>query len=116
MLITPYTEQHRAEVGAFNVRLAAGGCSFQYDADPTTVRILEGVRNEIRPQHFLAIEDGGVVRGGYTLIFQRFRIHGSDEQIGFLQLPLSEGVVNPEFGSLGARLLTDALRRSPLLF
>jgi hypothetical protein len=116
MMITRYTREHLAEVSAFNVRLAAGGSSFQYDADPTPIEGLKGVRNVIQPEHFLAIDSGGMVRGAYTIIFQRFCINGSSEESGFLQLPLSEGTVNPEFRSLGARLLTDALRRCPLLF
>jgi hypothetical protein len=56
------------------------------------------------------------VRGAYTLVFQRFLIGGASEQVGFLQIPISEGSVNPAFGAVGFLLLKDALRRSPLLF
>lgn len=114
--ITPFTEHHRSGVVEFNGRLKEGGCTFSFDADPATTQVLHGTRNVIRPEHFVAIDEAGVVRGAYTVIFQRFCINGVTEETGFIQLPLSEGTVNPAFKTLGLRLVTDALRRCPLLF
>ncbi len=58
----------------------------------------------------------GNVRGAYTLVFQCFLIGGVPEQVAFLQIPISEGSINPAYSAVGLFLLKDALRRSPLLF
>ena len=117
MLIARYEEQHVAQVRAFNERLRAGGSLFQFGTAPAkSANAFVGTANEIRSEHFLALDDGNAVRGAYTLIFQRFLIGGAAEQVAFLQIPISEGTVNSAFGAVGLLLLKDALRRSPLLF
>lgn len=116
MLIARYAEQHVQEVRAFNERLRLGGSPFQFGAVPSRNEAFVGTANEIRSEHFLALDENGAVRGAYTLVFQRFSLGGAAEQVGFLQIPISEGSVNPAFGAVGLLLLKDALRRSPLLF
>jgi len=111
-----YTHKHAARVKAFNERLRRAGSSLQFEADPGHSHDLVGVENEIRHRHFIAADDDGVVRGAYTLISQQFSIVESLEQLSFLQIPISEGIVNPAFGAVGLFLLKDALRRSPFLF
>jgi hypothetical protein len=115
-MIARYAEQHVSQVRAFNERLRLGGSSFQFGAVPSRDEVFIGTANEIRSEHFLALDEDGAVRGAYTLVFQRFLIGGAAEQLAFLQLPISEGSVNPAFGAVGLLLLKDALRRSPLLF
>ena len=56
------------------------------------------------------------MRGGYTLIRQDVSLHGSVRQMAFLQIPLSEGIIDRKYASLGLFLLKDAMRRAPLLF
>jgi len=112
--ITAYTAEHIPAVQAFNQRLRAGGSPFQFDQNPLDVP-WRGSANELCPEHYLIIDGEGEVRGGYTLIFQQFRLNGAGERIGFLQIPISEGSVNPAFTSVGAALLRDAVRRSPLM-
>lgn len=116
MLIERYEEQHVPQVRAFNERLRDGGSPFQFGANPSKTDGFVGSLNQIRPEHFLVLDDTGEVRGAYTLVFQRFLIGGVSERVAFLQIPVSEGSVNRAFGAVGLLLLKDALRRSPLLF
>jgi len=62
------------------------------------------------------LDKAGVIRGAYTLVFQRFLVGGVPEEVAFLQIPISEGTVNRSLAAVGAVLLRDALQRSPLLF
>lgn len=116
MLIARYTEQHVSQVRAFDERLRLGGSPFQFGASPSPSDVFVGTANEIRSEHFLALDEGQTVRGAYTLVFHRLLIGGAAEQVAFLQIPISEGSVNPAFVAVGLLLLKDALRRSPLLF
>jgi hypothetical protein len=115
LLIARYTEEHVPFVRAFNERLRAGGSPFQFGAEPSQ-NAFRSAANEVRPEHFLLFDEGGAVRGAYTLVFQRFLIGGVPEAVAFLQIPISEGSVSSAFGAVGLLLLKDALRRSPLLF
>ena len=116
MLISPYCEEHVPQVRAFNERLQRAGSSFQFGAQPSQSSASSSKTHEIRSEHFLAIDDGGCVRGAYALAFHHFMIGGIREQVAFLQIPISEGSVNPAFGAVGLFLVKDAMRRSPLLF
>ena len=116
MLIARYEERHVPQVQAFNERLRLGGSPFQYEADPWRSKVLTGAANEIRSEHYLVLDEGGAVRGSYTLVLQRFFVGGAAEQVTFLQFPFSEGSVNPAFAAVGLFLLKDALRRAPVQF
>src|SRR5262249_10321640 len=52
----------------------------------------------------------------YILKTQDFWVNGRIQLIADLHLPLSEGIVDPRYGFVGVRLVSDALRRQPLLF
>lgn len=67
-------------------------------------------------EYFLAVDGDDAVRGGYILKTQDFFIDGQTRTIADLRLPLSEGIVNPDYNFLGLQLVTNALARQPLLF
>lgn len=112
----PYTKQMEVLVKTFNARLQAGG--------ETHYRFRETYLPDYPPeagrslyQQSILLVQGGEVRGGYTLKYQKFVIRGAVEHIACgPQLPLSEGIVNPRYGMNGLLLLSDALSRQPLLF
>src|ERR1044072_5251301 len=114
MQIVAYAAEHIPAVRAFNQRLREGGSAFQFEQNPLDVP-WRGAANEFCPEHYVVIDDSGAVRGGYSLIFQQYLLNQSSERIGFLQIPISEGSVNPAFTPVGTALLRDAVRRSPLL-
>jgi hypothetical protein len=47
---------------------------------------------------------------------QEIWVNGRIETVGNLQLPLSEGIVNPRYGFVGVQLVLNALKRQPLLY
>jgi hypothetical protein len=115
--IEPFIEEFSPAVSAFNARLRAGGMSeFSFPEHPVLDWLPYGENKRLYQRPFVAIDDAGCVRGGYILKRQDFYLGGSCHGVGFLRLPISEGVVNRGFASLGAKLVLHALRQSPLLF
>lgn len=113
--IVPYGEEHIEEVKQFNNRLRSAGVEMQFSQSPKPSWLprTEGAR--IYREHYLATE-GSKVRGGYVLKHQDFFVNGSVLSIGNIQHPLSEGIVDRQYAGVGLHLLTNALRRQPLLY
>jgi len=53
--------------------------------------------------------------GGYHLKHQQFSVQGKIEDCGFLQFPVSKGLIEKSYRTVGILLPRDALRRSPML-
>ena len=108
--ILPYSQDAVPAVREFNQRLLAGGApanqQFPETPDPGWMPGME---------LFLAIEDS-IVRGGYILRRQTFSAACATVSAAHYRLPLSEGVVNRSYASLGLRLVRDALAREPRLY
>jgi hypothetical protein len=113
--IVPYREEFIEAVKALNARLSTGGAAFQFSEShiPDWLPRVDG--RETYQEYFVAVENGSV-RGGYVLKHQPFWINGQIRPLGNLQLPLSEGVVNKGYRTLGMSLLTDVVRRQPLVY
>lgn len=65
---------------------------------------------------FVAVQDGEAVRGGYLLQEQDFLIDAQRRRLAYLQLPLSEGLIDRRYSTLGVQLILHALKRQPLMF
>ena len=108
--ILPYSQEAVPAVREFNHRLLAGSAAadlqFPETPDPGWMPGME---------LFLAVEEG-LVRGGYILRRQMFSIAGAAIGAAHYRLPLSEGIVNRAYATLGLRLLRDALSREPKLY
>jgi hypothetical protein len=98
--IRPFTQEWAGAVRDFNWRIASSGFLFPGEADPN---------------YFIAV-DGDAVRGGYVLRHQKFWFHGEPRDVAHYQLPLSEGIVNKAYVSLGMQLLRHALKQQPMLY
>ncbi len=114
--IVPFTKELEEGVRQFNRRLAEGGAEVRFPEShvPDWLPRQEGLA--LCQEYYLAVDDDGVVRGGYTLKPQEFLIGGQVRMIADLRLPLSEGIVNPDYNFLGLQLVMNALARQPLLF
>lgn len=113
MNIVPYQESLEPAVDRFNERLAAGGKSeFSF---PESHRDVEN-NPFVRRNYYLAVDDGGEVRGGYIIRTQPFSIGGKPFDHSFLKLPISEGVIDRRFAATGIQLLQDVLERSPSVY
>ena len=114
--IVPFTEDRQEEVRQFNRRLREGGVEIQFPDSHIADWLPPTGKSSVCQEYFLAVDEGDVVRGGYILKTQDFFIDGQPRTIADLRLPLSEGIVNPDYNFLGLQLVTNALARQPLLF
>ena len=112
--IVPYAADLEEGVRQLNRRLAAGGAEIRFPESHVPDWLQKTADRTVFQEYFLAV-DGGV-RGGYILKTQDFWIDGQARTIADLRLPLSEGIVNPDYNFLGLQLVTNALTRQPLLF
>ncbi|MCC7009038.1 MAG: hypothetical protein IT184_09500 [Acidobacteria bacterium] len=109
--IAPYSSDHAGALNAFNRRLSESGITYRFpDALPPEEPA------PVRKHAFVAVDREAHVRGGYLVQEQTFWINGRERTAGFLQLPLSEGLISRQYSMVGAQLLAHASRRQPLLF
>ena len=113
--VEPFTSTHVPAVHAFNERLAAGGAGWRFPENPTPDWLPRVPGSDVFQELFLLLE-GDDVRGAYVLKRQPVSFRGKVRQVGNLYMPLSEGTVNRAYSLVGARLLSDAMQREPLLF
>ncbi len=98
--IRPFTEEWTGAVCDFNVRIADSGFAFPEEASA---------------DYFVAVE-GDKVRGGYIVRRQKFWFRGEARDVWHYRLPLSEGIVDRAYASLGLQLIRHALKQQPLLY
>jgi hypothetical protein len=117
LAITPFTDDLVPAVKAFNARLLAGGVfhEFQFHESPTCAWLPKRENRRIYQEYFVAAEDGAV-RGGYVLKHQPFSCRGEVRNLPFYHGPISEGLFNKKYASVGALLTRHALKMQPLLF
>ena len=113
--IAPYTADDIDAVKAFNLRLKENKIDFQFSESHVPVWLPKFSGNTLFREYFLA-KDGNFVCGAYILKHQPFKILNDVRNVGFIQLPLSEGIVYPKYNLVGAQLISDALHRSGELF
>ena len=103
-MIERYTTEHEEAVRSFNARIHAGGSRYKLPVPPPPE--LDG---------FVAL-DGATVRGGYFVKHQPFLIDGRAATVQHLELPVSEGSVNPAYSPIGVQILMHAQRQHPLMY
>lgn len=115
--IAPYTEADIPAVKEFNRRLRKGGAPLDYSFSESPISdwlpALPGA--PVYNEFYLAREDG-VVRGTYALKHQEFSFYGQIHPVVYLHHPLSEGIVNKKYASVGAQILKYIAREHPILF
>jgi hypothetical protein len=105
--VAPFTEEWVDAVRAFNQRIAPS-----HQELPESPRPAEFMPDS---EVYLATE-GSAVRGGFVLRRQKFFAAGKEIDAAHYRLPLSEGVVDRTYATLGLRLVRDALAREPRLY
>lgn len=113
MKVTPYSTELEPAVGRFNKRLTAGG--YEEFVFPERHRDAPS-SNLISRDYFVAVDDNQEVRGGYIIRRQPFFKRGQAYTHPFLKLPVSEGIVNRRYATVGVELLQDAVDRAPSIF
>ena len=115
--IKPYTEEFIPAVKALNLRLANGGISPDFHFPESNIPgWLPKVENRrIYQECFLAV-DGEFVRGGFIVKQQDFSLRGETRAISFYRLPVSEGIIDRAYTSVGVHMLRSALQSHSLMF
>ncbi len=115
--IQPYREEHEPAVKELNQRLKAAGqpdVVFYPSCVPHWLPKSDG--NFPYNEYFVAI-DGTAVRGAYALKHERIFVRGKGmHSIACYHHPLSEGIINRSYATVGGLLLRDALSRQPMLY
>ena len=72
--------------------------------------------NFIFERKFILTENTKLVRAGYTLKFQWFKINDILLQVGYYYNPVTAGLFNKKYNICGVLLLNDAQKKHPNLF
>lgn len=115
IVIVPLSEDHVPAVSEFNKRLGAGGIAtrFPESSIPRWLPRRHGI--PVYQEYFVALEQDKV-RGAYILKPQAFACHGETTMIAMYTLPISEGVFDRRYATVGLLMLKDALQRQSALF
>lgn len=116
--IRPYLEQHEPAVHRFNERLRAASGDpnlvFYRRSHPEWLSKVDG--GSLYNQYFVALDDDEV-RGAYALKYEKFFLANQGEYtVACYHHPLSEGIIDRKYSSVGSLLLRDALAREPMLY
>lgn len=114
--IVRHAVQWKSAVLAFTARMHAGGSTWGYYVEPEDTWLPERPGAVVWREHYLAVEDGESVRGGYALKVQSSWLRGEAATVCDYQGPVSEGTVDPRYGMLALRLFRDMTRKQPLLY
>ena len=115
--ILPACSEDAPAVAAFNERLrAAGAGGYRLSLNRPFADYVLGPDCPVRVErHFVWVD--GTLRGGVVLKRVRFWVAGQGPvEVAFISYPLSEGVVNPEFGFLGLTILKHVARTHPRVY
>jgi hypothetical protein len=113
--VRDFTADWQQPVREFNSRLARAELwrKFQFPEHPPKPRLANSA--SFYEQYVLATENQDV-RGAYILKHQVYSFFSEFESIAHYRLPLSEGIVNRAYATVGVQMVRDALARKPLLF
>jgi hypothetical protein len=119
--VVPYVADHEEAVRAFNARLAEKNLDISrystfFPVSHVPWWLPKRPDCDLYQELFIAVDDDGTVRGGYVLKHQSFLVKGNLLKLAHYQLPISEGIIDRRFVSVGVRIYMDALQRQPHLF
>ena len=112
---TAYTPELAAPVARFNGRMGAGTFSVRFPTGPDLFDDPSGASG-VSLDRFIALDPEGEMRAGYLLKHQLFKLGGALEEVGNLQAPMSEGVLNHAYAAYGSSIVLDAVRRAPRVY
>jgi hypothetical protein len=118
IVIQPYRQEHESAVQEFNRRLqVSSGDPNLVFSQSATPRWLPPDKNKPVWNEFYVAVDGSAVRGAYALKQELVFIRGKGlQRVACYHHPLSEGIVDRAFASVGVLLARDALARQPFLY
>jgi len=123
--IIPYLPEHEQAVYRFNARLASGGIHYRFPVSAKPTRFphvdphtpgLYDAGSALCHDIYVALDNEQEVRGGFLLQYQDFLVNGERLSLSNYQIPLSEGIIDKQYGFLGLTLIKKATAIQPYLF
>lgn len=114
--IAAYETEHEPLVQAFNARMSALGTHWQFYDKAAPEWLPRSAGAPMWRDYYVAVDDTPAARGAYCLKHQRFLIQGEVVVAAGIQGPVSEGLVDPKFGTMALHLIRDMQQREPNLF
>jgi len=114
MRFEPVKPEHVPAVDRFNKRLSDGGWRQSFSPDLTSFFPEAG--HSLYGEKFVLMDKDDEMRAGYCLKHQQFKNGDALYDIGNIQLPISEGIVNNKYASMGPAIVLDALKRTGLAY
>ena len=114
--VVPYTHKERAKVRLFNSRIKQSPLKAQMRESPELRWFPKVKGSTLYQERYVVLDKHDEVRGGYMLKFQDFKICDRIVNIGDIQQPISEGIVNKKYVVIAQKVIADALKRSPFLY
>ena len=116
MKIVKFQNIHNDKVKDFNYRLRKAGVDFQFPLISSSDGFSSDKSVEIYTRRYVVLDVNDIVRGGYTLKYQKFSLNKEDVTSVVFQLPLSEGLINKKYNDVSLMIFKDAFSRSDKLF
>lgn len=118
IVIQPYRPEHEPAAQEFNHRLkSSSGDPNLVFSETASPRWLPPANNAPVWNEFFVALEGSSVRGAYAIKQEMISIPGKGTQrVGCYHHPLSEGIIDRAYASVGVLLARDALRRQPFLY
>ncbi len=115
--VLPYTEEWVPGVRAFNERMHEAGLHWGWYTDPVDEWIPKREGLKTWREHYVAVEDGEIVRGAYALKPHEFLLRGEPHVLADHHGPITEAFRDPQrFSMLSMRLIRGMLKQQPLLY
>ena len=97
----------------FNKELDANGFNFKL---PQHNKKLSDKNNFIFEHRFILTENNNIIRAGYNLKYQWFKVNNELIQLGYYYNPVTAGLFNKKYNVCGILLLNDAVKKKTDLF
>jgi len=118
IVIEPYRQEHEPAVQEFNRRLqqSSGDPDLVFSQSAIPRWLASANNNPVWNEFFVAVE-GSSVRGAYGLKQEMVFVRGKGtHRVACYHHPLSEGIIDRKYATVGALLARDALARQPFLY
>lgn len=113
LTFVPNSPEHSEAVADFNRRLREKNAPTAFLISEESMR--EGAESSIRREQFLAM-DSGAVRGGVIELDQPGQLNGAPIRAHNYQSPLSEGISDSKYASVGLQIVRFMQTRSPAAY
>jgi hypothetical protein len=107
--IARFAPEDEPDIRDFNARLAAGGETFQFPTRLSELAVPRDPHASLWTEMWVA-RDESTVRGGFLLKHERLLTPDGELEVGNYQLPLSEGIVDRRFATVGLSLTQRAMK------